>query len=281
MAAEFYSGETTNGFKHEPYRFLSNMTPCKIIMYGMTFNSVENAYQASKCQTIAEMAQFIDINPYEAKSLGRKIKVRDDFEDRKLIIMQTLLRRKFNENNPELRRKLIATHGIKLVEHNYWRDEFWGVCNGVGQNHLGRLLMIVRNEVMQIISLCYKHHIVRQDLRDNPNDLFLFGDNDLRIGFGGQAKEMRGEPNACGIRTKYKPTLDDDAFWHDSTYEQNIAKINEDFERIFNHPYRIIMSSNGIGTGLARLTQNAPRTLQYLNDQIFKLHFTRTSKLID
>lgn len=278
---EFFGGETLNGFKEEPYLFLSNMTPCYITMYGMVFNSVENAYQASKCTLLDEMAQFTKISPYEAKKLGRKVVVRHDFDKLKIEIMLTLLRRKFSDDNPQLKKKLMETHGVKLVEHNYWHDVFWGVCNGVGENHLGRLLMTVRNELMGSIALCYKNHIMRQDLRDNPKDIFLFGDNDMRVGLGGQAKEMRGEPNARGIRTKYKPSMDAKAFWHDSTYEQNIAKIDEDFKNVFSHPGRVIMSSKGLGTGLAMLEENAPRTLQYLNEQIFKLHFARTSMLID
>lgn len=42
-------------------------------------------------------------------------------------------------------------------------------------------------------------YIKRQDLKSNPNTQYLFGDNLKRSGFGGQAKEMRGEPNAIGI----------------------------------------------------------------------------------
>lgn len=31
-----------------------------------------------------------------------------------------------------------------IVEGNQWHDTFWGVCNGVGQNNLGQILMNVR-----------------------------------------------------------------------------------------------------------------------------------------
>jgi hypothetical protein len=31
-----------------------------------------------------------------------------------------------------------------LIEGNTWGDTFWGVCNGVGENNLGKTLMNVR-----------------------------------------------------------------------------------------------------------------------------------------
>jgi hypothetical protein len=55
--------------------------------------------------------------------------------------------------------------------------------------------------------------ITRDDLRANPNVLYLFGDNERREGLGGQAKEMRGEPNAIGVRTKASPSKHETAFW--------------------------------------------------------------------
>ena len=55
------------------------------------------------------------------------------------------LRIKFK--NPELRSLLLATGNEELVEGNWWRDTYWGVCEGVGQNKLGKLLMQVREEV--------------------------------------------------------------------------------------------------------------------------------------
>lgn len=41
---------------------------------------------------------------------------------------------------------LEATGDAELIEGNHWGDTFWGVCNGVGQNNLGKLLMAIRSE---------------------------------------------------------------------------------------------------------------------------------------
>jgi hypothetical protein len=59
--------------------------------------------------------------------------------------MLDILRIKFQ--NPRMRDALIGTNGVKLIEENEWNDTFWGVCNGRGQNHLGKLLMQVRSEL--------------------------------------------------------------------------------------------------------------------------------------
>ena len=61
----------------------------------------------------------------------------------------------------------------------------------------------------------------REDLKANPTALFVFGDNYLGVGYGGQAFSARGEPNAVGVITKYSPSqylTDELAEKHDLTY---------------------------------------------------------------
>jgi predicted NAD-dependent protein-ADP-ribosyltransferase YbiA (DUF1768 family) len=58
--------------------------------------------------------------------------------------MEEILRMKFADER--LRDKLTSTAPVELVEGNWWGDTFWGVCKGVGENHLGRLLMKIRDE---------------------------------------------------------------------------------------------------------------------------------------
>ena len=63
--------------------------------------------------------------------------------------MYEIVKDKFSRN-PELRVKLLNTGDIELIEGNYWGDTFWGVCNGKGENHLGKILMRVRKELAEI-----------------------------------------------------------------------------------------------------------------------------------
>jgi ribA/ribD-fused uncharacterized protein len=86
--------------------------------------------------------------PGKAKKLGRKVKIRPDWESVKVFIMEELLRLKFS--NPDLLRRLVQTNG-ELVEGNTWHDNFWGDCNcnkckAKGVNMLGKLLVKIRSE---------------------------------------------------------------------------------------------------------------------------------------
>ena len=80
-----------------------------------------------------------------AKREGRKFKLRPNWSEMRLSIMKELLVQKFAQG--ELRTLLLNTKDEYLEETNYWNDKFWGVCDGEGANHLGRLLMEVRHMI--------------------------------------------------------------------------------------------------------------------------------------
>lgn len=123
-------------------RFLSNFWPARVAYNGLVFESVENAYQAAKCRTAVEMQPFCAMTPAEAKRHGETVALRPDWNDVKVGIMRDLLRQKFAR--PDLRRQLLATGRRTLIEGNTWNDRFWGVCDGSGENNLGKLLMELR-----------------------------------------------------------------------------------------------------------------------------------------
>lgn len=113
--------------------------------------------------------------------------------------------------------------------------------------------------------------IFRTDLQANPDVLYLFGDNVERVGLGGQAKEMRHEPNAVGIVTKWRPDMKDSSFFSDDQFEIIRPIILNDFSRPKKHLSlggTVIIPSDGLGTGLARLDEVAPRCFAYLNELI-------------
>lgn len=115
----------------------------------------------------------------------------------------------------------------------------------------------------------YKKFTTREYIRMNRDMLFIFGDNDIRAGYGGQAKEMRGEPNAFGIRVKKYPVLLDDAYYSDNDFCNNIIKIETDIVRIKQAQERknykhIVFPIDGVGTGRAKLEEKAPKTWGYL-----------------
>ena len=128
------------------FAFLSNMSECDITIKGYNFKSLENAYQSCKCKNPEDVKLFLNITPVEAKILGNKITKRDDWDSIKLNIMETLVHQKFSKNE-KLKFLLLMTGNEKLIERNQYGDTFWGVCNGTGENHLGKILMKVRQQL--------------------------------------------------------------------------------------------------------------------------------------
>lgn len=119
-----------------------------------------------------------------------------------------------------------------------------------------------------------KKFITRKFIKSHPNEVFVFGDNDIRKGSGGQAKEMRGEQNSFGVRVKRFPGKDNLSYYTDYTYKENIKKITEDFDIVERHlkgGKDGVIPKDGIGTGLARMKDFAPRTLEYVENKIKEL----------
>ena len=81
--------------------------------------------------------------PAISKRLGKRVSIRTDWDDIKFDIMTNLVERKFNDH-PVLMTKLLDTGNGFLVEGNWWGDTYWGVCDGIGENNLGKILMSVR-----------------------------------------------------------------------------------------------------------------------------------------
>ena len=128
------------------YEFLSNFYPAEVVYNNRSFRTVEHAYQAAKTLDAGSMfAIQVATYPGDAKRLGRMVPLRQDWESVKVGVMELLLERKFAD--PSLSEKLISTYPSQLVEGNTWGDEFWGVDvkTKLGQNRLGRLLMILRD----------------------------------------------------------------------------------------------------------------------------------------
>lgn len=117
--------------------------------------------------------------------------------------------------------------------------------------------------------------IKREDLQHNYEWMYLFGDNAIRKGMGGQAAEMRGEPNAVGIATKKQPSNDPLAFFYDDQYMDNMKIIYNDFLPVFKHIYgggTLVIPMDGLGTGLSAMEIHCPRTLNTLNDMLDYLY---------
>lgn len=131
------------------YAFLSNFFPAPIHDAGITYPTVEHYFQAMKSLNIDERRKMAAApSPGQAKRLGREVKLRPDWNEIKNMFMYMALWEKFSD--PYLRELLLNTGDEELVEGNWWGDTYWGVCNGIGENHLGKLLMTVRKNIREL-----------------------------------------------------------------------------------------------------------------------------------
>lgn len=102
----------------------------------------------------------------------------------------------------------------------------------------------------------YIKWITRDMLKTEPKARFVFGDNCARVGFGGQAAACRGEPNAIGVATLYSPG---DFYLPDDP--RALMTVTGDLHRVsmaLDEGRIVYVPADGLGTGLARLRENAP-----------------------
>ncbi len=158
--------------------YLSNFYAVPVTRDGVTYPSVEHAYQSAKFSPsvfaslteeqksiLSEIlkqkgyAQLIDdystifteptIPSGITKDVANKLRewgfVRADWDEVRIEVMIDLLIQKFSI--PELRDKLLETKDLYLMEGNTWEDTLWGVCNNKGKNMLGRTLMNLREKI--------------------------------------------------------------------------------------------------------------------------------------
>lgn len=144
--------------------WFSNMKESLFVVDIISYQTVEHFYQAYKANNMLEHIIISKAEtPYEAKKLGNKVQqpFQDfigkknprngvkfkDIQEVKLYVMRFALECKFAI--PEWRQQLLDTKDEEIIEWNNWNDKFWGVSikDCKGKNHLGRLLMEIREEI--------------------------------------------------------------------------------------------------------------------------------------
>jgi N-glycosidase YbiA len=147
------------------YSFLSNFYPSVIEHQGIKYPTVEHYYVAMKVNneqlingmyyTVGDFREMIAKveTPGLVKKIGRKVKLRNNWDSYKFEVMNWAVREKFKDVN--LAQMLIDTGEQELIEGNWWHDNLFGSCicnkcSNNGKNHLGKILMQVRNELRGI-----------------------------------------------------------------------------------------------------------------------------------
>jgi hypothetical protein len=117
----------------------------------------------------------------------------------------------------------------------------------------------------------------KEDVINNPNCIFMFGDNaeqiNTKVEGGGQAI-IRGLPNAMGLPTKASAGIDDDDYFTDDKIELNKAYLTLYMELIKDriiHDTQIdtlVVPEVDFGTGWADLDTRAPETYNWLKKEL-------------
>jgi ribA/ribD-fused uncharacterized protein len=143
---------------NEPYGCFSNFSPHGIDLQGIHWATVEHYYQAQKFVETTDAALIPVIHavqtPEQAAALGRDRtrQVRSDWEQVKTEVMREAVLKKFL-THPDIQAILIST-GDQLIMENSPTDYFWGCGRDkTGKNHLGKILMSVRQEIRQRLAL--------------------------------------------------------------------------------------------------------------------------------
>lgn len=180
--------ELTNYYKKTPYLFILSPydTTSGVTQKPYSWTTTEHYFQAQKATNPADFNAIQKSNDpnfareYWDPKYGRSARsdwhtiIRWPFYDKKLDIMLTALRAKFLQN-ADLQKLLLATGNKILVEDtaqaNY-EDYFWGNGHsGMGWNHLGQLLMHVRDEIRQTIKkfgTATENNLIRKEYDPHP-----------------------------------------------------------------------------------------------------------------
>lgn len=127
------------------YSCFSNFYLREVKYKDKIYKTKEHAFQCQKATNQKDFDYVFEApTPFNAKRRARKIKLKESWPLRRIGIMKEIVLEFFKQHK-DLRNVLMSTDSAELIEGNDWGDTFWGVCNGEGENHLGKILMEVRD----------------------------------------------------------------------------------------------------------------------------------------
>jgi len=109
-----------------------------------------------------------------------------------------------------------------------------------------------------------------EQCESNKNKLYVFGDNTIRKGNGGQAS-IRAATNSVGLATKLLPSISKDSYFSDQ-YEEFRIVVN-DLEKIIEtfkdgNYDTLVLPYDGLGTGLSKMPEKSPELYVWMNSLI-------------
>ena len=121
----------------------------------------------------------------------------------------------------------------------------------------------------------WKGFWTRKDVENNPDKVFLFGDNfeDAETGYVPSSTQavIRGLPNAIGISTKNDRGTKESSYLTDADFNTFKQRVDEQIQKAKESGKTIVLPEDGIGTGKAQLKERAPKLFEYLQQELDKL----------
>ena len=186
----------------DKFWFLSNMYPVDINMNingtDYTFKNAEAAFQAQK--DLSRINEFTNLTGQQAKALGRQVNMRPDWNTYRDKAMADVINAKFNQH-PDLMQQLKAIQE-PIQEDNTWKDMYWGVYNGQGQNKLGQILMNIRDKDLGTAQMG-SIKIIDGNIFDTTAPYIVHQVNAKGVMGAGLAKDIRADIGGQGF-TKYR-----------------------------------------------------------------------------
>lgn len=124
------------------YAFLSNTFKCYFNYRGIDYLSSEAAFQSMKTADLDLRNRISEMYSLEAKKFGETIKIRDNWEQIKQLVMLEINLEKFTQSS-WLKNQLLKTGNEELIEDG----TFWGSCDNKEQNKFGNVLSTVRTAI--------------------------------------------------------------------------------------------------------------------------------------
>lgn len=138
-------------YEHEFYVF-SNFSSFMVEWKGKLYPTSEHVYHSEKFESEDLKEKIRNTrSAHDSLKLAHKNKdsYKPNWDEIKIGVMKEILQAK-TEQHPYVKKKLLESHGRELIEDS-WRDDFWGWGpNKDGKNHLGKLWMEVREEVLNL-----------------------------------------------------------------------------------------------------------------------------------
>ena len=134
------------------YFVFSNFSPHTVIFNNILYPTAEHAFHAAKFEDEKIKEEIKNAgSPLEAFELGKKYKPlrRKDWDEIKVDILYKILTEKVKQHK-EVKDALLATNNEEIIEDNPHND-FWGNGkDGKGENHTGKILMRVREDLKSL-----------------------------------------------------------------------------------------------------------------------------------